>query len=164
MLDHSIGEVCPTLEWRSPKRSFAQAVIGYCIEFPATRLLMNRNLRQIVAYSNSLWLLRTSLIVFPLLFANAQLANAAQNCEGKSLTTEGYEVVCSATWSLVSECDGNDMWARWKISGRTTSPDSFIRPWADTPIKVVGYELVRDRRTRKENLPQEAGELLNSTD
>jgi hypothetical protein len=130
--------------------NFAQRLSGVrssgylrAIELPVMSPQMNPRLRQTVASLYFPWLLRASLIVLSLLFAYAQPANAAQNCEGKSFAAEGYEVVCSATWSLVGECDGNDMWARWTISGRTSSPDSFIRPWADTPIKVIGYELVR---------------------
>jgi hypothetical protein len=51
--------------------------------------------------------------------------------------------MCSATWQFTGACSGRDMWNEWKVSGRASPPDAFVRRWLDVPIFVVGYELLK---------------------
>jgi hypothetical protein len=74
------------------------------------------------------------------------LARAAhvQTCNGSHNTVpDSLQVVCSATWQLSGTCTGKDLWDQWIVTGPSPSGDAFIRPWADTPITVIGYELVK---------------------
>lgn len=60
-------------------------------------------------------------------------------CGGGDVT-----IPCSATWALSGTCSGEDMWDKWTISsGQANVGEKFIRPWENTPIKVIGYELVK---------------------
>jgi hypothetical protein len=65
-------------------------------------------------------------------------------CETRSYSVrDGLQVVCSGTWQFAGTCHGKDLWNEWKVTGRTSPPDAFIRPWLDYPITVIGYELVK---------------------
>jgi len=78
-----------------------------------------------------------------LLFASPAQARI-QSCDGTYRTAPGdLKLVCSATWQFSGTCTANDMWDQWEVTGQTKPDDAFIRPWADTPINVVGYELVK---------------------
>lgn len=69
-----------------------------------------------------------------------------QRCEGRGYTVpDGVKVVCSATWQFHGACTGKDMWDKWRVEGRTSPTDAFVRPWLSSPILVVGYELVKIR-------------------
>jgi hypothetical protein len=88
--------------------------------------------------------MRIVLILFAILFPGSALAEHAQICEGHSYAvSDGYKIVCSATWKFEAACNGRDMWNRWVITGRTNPTDFFVRPWLAVPITVVGYELVK---------------------
>jgi hypothetical protein len=71
-------------------------------------------------------------------------AENIQSCEGSKVNLpDSFKMICSATWRFEGKCTGEEMVERWKVGGRTAPPDAFIRPWADTPILVVGYELMK---------------------
>jgi hypothetical protein len=76
-------------------------------------------------------------------------AEHRQGCNGGSVSLpDGLNLVCSATWELVAECTGEDLWDRWTVRGRTNRPgDPFIRPFEEVPIIVMGYELVKFQST-----------------
>jgi hypothetical protein len=62
------------------------------------------------------------------------------------LSTNGISTICSNTWSFRARCDGEDVWNKWTVDGSPKPSDSFIRPWLDHPIVVVGFELIKLRR------------------
>jgi hypothetical protein len=68
----------------------------------------------------------------------AQICNGGHNAVPASL-----QLICSATWQFGGACTGNDLWNQWTVTGQSSSDDAFVRPWADTPITVIGYELVK---------------------
>jgi hypothetical protein len=86
-------------------------------------------------------------IVFLILFASQAVPASAerrQTCNGESTTVaDDFRMICSATWQLNATCTGKDLWDQWKVTGSPPMADSFIRPWADNKITVVGYELVK---------------------
>src|SRR5262249_13215778 len=57
-------------------------------------------------------------------------------------------VPCSATWQFVGTCTGDDMWNQWTIGGAYPSPDYFVRPFTDYPIRIIGYELMKIQPAR----------------
>jgi hypothetical protein len=84
------------------------------------------------------------LAVLVMLGASPAFAEHVQKCEGRTYKlSDAQEVVCSATWQFTGTCNGHDMWNEWKVTGRTSPPDAFVRPWLDVPIFVVGYELLK---------------------
>jgi hypothetical protein len=92
--------------------------------------------------------LKIILLLFALLLAlGPALAEHTQACQGRTYSVaDGFSTVCSATWQFSALCTGRDMWEDWKIAGPPFNPpDSFVRPWLDTPITIVGYELVKVR-------------------
>jgi hypothetical protein len=46
------------------------------------------------------------------------------------------------------ECVGQDLWDKWRVVGRTTPEDAFVRPWLSERILVRGYELIRANGNR----------------
>jgi hypothetical protein len=86
-----------------------------------------------------------AIIVVVVLTSSVTMADQAQTCDGHNYTIrDGLNLICSATWSSTGTCTGRDMWADWKVAGGTAaSPDSFVRPWLDVPIAIVGYELTK---------------------
>jgi len=91
--------------------------------------------------------LHSVLILFAILLPRSALAENAQICEGRSYAvSDGYNLVCPATWKFKGRCNGLDMWNRWTVTGRTNSSDYFVRPWASTPIMIIGCELVKLQR------------------
>jgi hypothetical protein len=86
-------------------------------------------------------------------------AEHKQGCNGSSiLVGDSLDLICSATWQFDGKCLGEDMWNKWTVNGRTSPPDSFIRPFEDIPITVIGYELVKLQNGDTKS----ASELLNS--
>jgi hypothetical protein len=80
-------------------------------------------------------------------------AESMQGCNAASITVPStLRLVCSATWKFEGPCVGTDMWDKWKITGRTNPAESFVTPFEDVPITVVGYELLKlqDARGRDE--------------
>ena len=79
------------------------------------------------------------------LFSILAHAEHVQTCNGGHNTVpDGLQIVCSATWQFrPGTCTGKDLWDQWIVTGQSPSDDAFIRPWADTPITVIGYELVK---------------------
>lgn len=55
----------------------------------------------------------------------------------------GFQPVFSQTWLLQGPADSNDLVMRWNVSGGFPMADSFIRPWLDKRIGIVGYELMQ---------------------
>lgn len=50
----------------------------------------------------------------------------------------------AATWQFSGgKCDATDQVYNWKISGAFPSQDWKIRRWRDTPIAIVGLDLVK---------------------
>lgn len=96
--------------------------------------------------------MRTILAALLALSFNTYAQNV-QTCNGGSTTfPKDLRMVCSATWQLTASCTGDDLWDKWKVSGQTASDDAFIRPWADTKITVIGYELVKLHDPKPEDL------------
>jgi hypothetical protein len=83
------------------------------------------------------------LIALAIVLAAVPTAKAAQLCNGITSTAPSKVTpLCSATWEMKATCTGEDLWDKWKVSGRTKRPDAFIKPFENLPIDVVGYELV----------------------
>ncbi len=80
-----------------------------------------------------------------LLFVIPVRASHTQTCNGGHISVpDGVQMVCSGTWQFSGICTGADLWDKWKVvAGQSTTSDAFIRPWAETPITVIGYELVK---------------------
>jgi hypothetical protein len=73
-------------------------------------------------------------------------AEHIQICENRPHTLpDDAKVVCSATWQFHAACTGENLWDKWTVTGRTSPPDGFVRPWLSQRILVVGYELVKIR-------------------
>lgn len=73
-------------------------------------------------------------------------AEHPQTCNGATVSfPDRLQMVCSATWTFGASCTGEDLWDKWHVTGPETG-EPFIRPWADTPITVIGYELVKLHR------------------
>jgi hypothetical protein len=68
-------------------------------------------------------------------------AHAEPSC--KSHVPTQTAVVCSATWQFTGRCGAAAMVHEWKVHGIENPPDAYIRPFADEPILVIGYELVK---------------------
>jgi len=85
-----------------------------------------------------------SLLLFIFFVLSLEVrAEPLQVCEGGYKFDAPFKVPCSATWQLQGVCHGRDLALEWKVTGRTQSKDSFIRPWLGYPITVVGYELMK---------------------
>jgi hypothetical protein len=90
------------------------------------------------------------------LFLTTGRAERDQGCNGATVSVpDDFRLVCSATWQFEGKCVGRDMWDKWTITGRTNPSDSFIRPFEDVPITIVGYELLKlhdgERRDDRNN-------------
>lgn len=81
-------------------------------------------------------------------------ADHLQSCNGKSVFVNSeINIICSATWQFTATCSGQDLWNSWKVIGQTQPKDSFVHPWADAPITVIGYELLKtDAPESEQNL------------
>jgi hypothetical protein len=67
-----------------------------------------------------------------------------QCCQGRPYELpDGFDIVCSADWRFSGPADGCDLWDRWTVTGPGDPKDSFVRPWLDHRIIVVGYEMVK---------------------
>jgi hypothetical protein len=49
----------------------------------------------------------------------------------------------SQTWQLDAICDGQDLWKSWTINSHPPTPNSWITPWLDRPIDIIGIEMVK---------------------
>ena len=99
-----------------------------------------------------------SLVLAGTLMSSPIHAEHNQGCNGASIPVDdSLDLVCSATWQLNGTCLGEDMWNKWTVNGRTSPTDSFIRPFEDTPITVIGYELMKLQNDDTKS----AGELRN---
>ena len=76
-------------------------------------------------------------------------AEHVQTCNGGKVSVlDGVQMVCSASWTFSASCTGEDLWDKWHVQGQSKPDEPYIRPWADTPITVIGYELVKLQRDR----------------
>jgi hypothetical protein len=61
---------------------------------------------------------------------------------GLASPTPADRTAYSHSFQFNGTCTGHDMWNQWTVAGEPAMPDSFVRPFADQPINVIGYELL----------------------
>lgn len=87
-------------------------------------------------------------MLFALLFLLATVpppahAEQVSVCNGRQYAMpDGVSVPCSNTWALHATCTSKELVHDWVIDGNKPG-DHYIRPFADFPITVVGYEIVK---------------------
>ena len=86
-----------------------------------------------------------SIVLATILLINPANAEHSQGCNGQIVPIfDNLNLVCSATWQFYGKCLGEeDMWDKWKVTGRTNPVDSFVRPFENASITVIGYELMK---------------------
>lgn len=82
-----------------------------------------------------------AVLVF-LLCATQSDAEQISVCNGRTYKTNGFLVPCSHTWALHATCTSRELVHEWNIPGNKPD-DHYIRPFADFPITVIGYEMVK---------------------
>jgi hypothetical protein len=90
-------------------------------------------------------------------------ADHLQRCDAQGVLVSGdVNILCSATWQFTATCSGEDLWNKWHVSGQTQPKDSFVHPWADAPVTVIGYELVKTEAPESEPNPHTSWFMIGS--
>lgn len=83
-----------------------------------------------------------AVLVF-LLCVSQSHAEQISVCNGRKYSMpDGVAVPCSQTWALNAKCTSTEMVHDWNITGNKPD-DHYIRPFADFPITVIGYEMAK---------------------
>ncbi len=92
--------------------------------------------------------MRHALLILLVAFATFAAHSSARAeqisvCVDRTYTMpDGVAVPCSSTWALHATCTSQELVHNWVIDGNKPG-DHYIRPFADFPIMVVGYEIVK---------------------
>ena len=84
-----------------------------------------------------------SSIIATLLLPVSTRAEQISICNGREYRMpDSIAVPCSQTWALSATCTSTELVHEWTIAGNKPG-DHYIRPFADFPITVIGYEMVK---------------------
>jgi hypothetical protein len=108
--------------------------------------MANRQIELLKILAPIIGLMVLIISLAPIAFTFPASAKNVQMCEGGKVPVpvpDDFKIVCTSTWQFSGTCTGTEMWDKWKVTGKTNPDDSFIRPWLEQEIKVVGFELVK---------------------